>query len=253
MTGDLDLAEEAFTRGHQLGRVPQPGLARVRIAQGRVDAAINGLRLALDAVSLPPLRRTELLAALVEAHVAVDDVDAAAAASDEMTGVARGATSDYLAAVALAAEARVLLARGDAVAACRCAGDAFQRLQALGLPYEEARAREVRGAAAGMIDERDTAQLELTAAHDTFRRLGVEPDARRVGALVGDATPASPLSSRKIEVLRLVARGGTNKEVAADLVVSEHTVARHLANIYTKLGVGSRSAATAFAYEHSLI
>jgi DNA-binding NarL/FixJ family response regulator len=73
-----------------------------------------------------------------------------------------------------------------------------------------------------------------------------------VAALLGEAPP-SPLSSREIEVLRLVARGGTNKEVAGELVVSEHTVARHLSNIYTKLGVGSRSAATAWAYERSLI
>lgn len=122
----------------------------------------------------------------------------------------------------------------------------------MGLPYDEARAREVRGAAARVIDVLDTTQLELTAARDTYRRLGAEPDERRVTALLGEASPF-PLSSREIEVLRLVARGGTNKEVAGQVVVSEHTVARHLSNIYTKLGVGSRSAAAAWAYERSLI
>jgi ATP/maltotriose-dependent transcriptional regulator MalT len=252
MTGDLDLAEEAFTRAHLLGRVPQPGLARVRMAQGRFDAAVNGLGLALDPVPSAPLRRTELLAALAEAHLAVDDIDAAAAAAVEMTDVARGVTSDYLEAVALTTDARVLLARGEAAAACRRAGEATGRFQALGLPYDWARAREVRGVAAQLIDERDTAELELAAAHETFRSLGAEPDVRRVAALLGNSAP-SPLSSREIEVLRLVARGGTNKEIAAELFVSEHTVARHLSNIYTKLGIGSRSAATAFAYEHSLI
>ena len=103
-----------------------------------------------------------------------------------------------------------------------------------------------------MIGEVDIAQIELTTARDTYHRLGAEPDERRVLALLGEA-PALPLSSREIEVLRLVARGGTNKEVAGELVVSEHTVARHLSNIYTKLGVGSRAAATAWAYERSLI
>jgi len=252
MAGDLDLAEEAFTSAHQLGRVPQPGLARVRLAQGRFDAAVNGLRLALEPVPLAPLRRTELLAALADAQLAVGDIDAAAAAAAEMTEVVHGSASVYLDAVTRTTEAQVLLARGDALASCRRAGEAVERFQALGLPYDGARAREVRGAAAQVINELDTAQLELAAARETFQRLGAEPDARRVAALLGQAPP-SPLSSREIEVLRLVARGGTNKEVAGELLVSEHTVARHLSNIYTKLGVGSRSAATAFAYERSLI
>lgn len=252
MAGDLDLGEEAFTRAHQLGRVPQPGLARVRLAQGRLDAAINGLRLALEPPPLAPLRRTELLAALAEAHLAAGDTDAAAGAAAAMTDVVEGAASVYLDAVKRNTTAQVLLARGDSLAACRRAGEAVERFQSLGLLYDEARAREVRGAAARTIDELDTAQLELTAARDTYQHLGAEPDERRVTALLGEA-PASPLSSRELEVLRLVARGATNKEVAGELVVSEHTVARHLSNIYTKLGVGSRSAATAWAYERSLI
>lgn len=252
MAGDLDLGEEAFTRAHQLGRVPQPGLARVRLAQGRLDAAVNGLRLALEPPPQAPLRRTELLATLVEALLAAGEVDEAAAAAAAMTDVVGAATSIYLDAVKHTTEAQVLLARGDALAACRCAGEGVERFQGLGLPYDEARAREVRGASARVIGELDTAHLEFTAARHTYQRLGAEPDERRVLALLGEA-PALPLSSREIEVLRLVARGGTNKEVAGELVVSEHTVARHLSNIYTKLGVGSRSAATAWAYERSLI
>jgi ATP/maltotriose-dependent transcriptional regulator MalT len=252
MAGDLDLAEEAFTRAHQLGRVPQPGLARVRLAQGRLAAAVNGLQLALESAPPSPVRLTELRAALAEAHLAVGDVDAAAATVEQMTDALPEAASLFLGAVTRSTEAQVLLARGDARAACRRAGEAVDQLRALGLPYDEARAREVRGAAAQVINEPDTAQLELTTASEIFQRLGAEPDARRVAALLGDAPP-SPLSPREIEVLRLVARGGTNKEVAGELLVSEHTVARHLSNIYTKLGIGSRSAATAFAYEHSLV
>jgi ATP/maltotriose-dependent transcriptional regulator MalT len=252
LAGDLDLAEEAFTRAHQLGRAPQPGLARVRMAQGRLDAAVNALRLALDPAPSAPLRRIELLAALADAHLAADDIDAASRAAAEMAAVTREVGSDYLDALALTTEARVLVGRGDGVAACRCAGQATMRLQALGLPVDLARARVVRGAAARLVGEHDTAQLELAAACETFRTLGAEPEQRHAAALLADTAP-SPLSAREAEVLRLVARGVTNKAIAAELFVSEHTVARHLSNIYTKLGVGSRSAATAFAYEHALI
>lgn len=252
MTGDLDLAEEAYTLAHQVGRLPQPGLARVRMMQGRTDAAVTGLRLALEPEPPQQRRRVELLAALVEAHLVLEDVDAAAAAATKIADIAGAVESEYLEAVALTAAAQVQLARGEAVAAYRRSGEAARRFRALDLPYDGARAREIHGVAAQLVGERDTARLELTAAHETFRNLGADPDARRIAALLGEAPP-SPLSSREIEVLKLVARGGTNRDVAAELVLSEHTVARHLSNIYTKLGVGSRSAATAFAYEHSLL
>jgi ATP/maltotriose-dependent transcriptional regulator MalT len=252
MTGRLDLAEEGFARAHQLGHVPQPGLARVRMAQGRVDAAVNALRLALDAAPGGPLPRGELLMALAEAELAAGDLDAAQAASAELASVASEIASDYLEGLSLTTDASVLLAQGDAVTACHRAGEAAARFRGLGLVYDEARARIVRGRAAAAIDERDTARLELSAALEAFERLGAEPDIRRAIALLG-APPPSPLSSREMEVLRLVARGGTNKQVAAELVVSEHTVARHLSNIYAKLGVVSRAAATSYAYEHALI
>jgi ATP/maltotriose-dependent transcriptional regulator MalT len=162
-----------------------------------------------------------------------------------------GATSAYLDAIASTAEARVALAGSDPMTAYRRASEAVETFQALGFPYDEARAREVRGGAAQLLAEGDTAALDLAAAHQTFRALGAEPDARRVAGLLGEAP--SPLSARELDVLRLVTHGSTNKEIAAALFISEHTVARHLSNIYTKLGVGSRSAATAFAFERSLI
>lgn len=206
VTGDLDLAEEAFTRAHQLGRPPQPGLAKVRIEQGRA----------------------ELLVALVEACIAGGDVDGASGAADECAAVATQVPNDDLVAVATGAQAMVCLARGEASEACARAGDAAARFQSLRMPYELARARVVRGAAARMVDEPDTARLELEAAFETFRSLGAESDARRVGGLLGEGGPPSSLSNRETEVLRLVAGGGTNKDIAAELLVSEHTVARHL-------------------------
>jgi ATP/maltotriose-dependent transcriptional regulator MalT len=224
----------------------------VRLAQGRLDAAVNGLRLALEPPPSAPLRRTDLLAALVEGLLAANDVDEAEAAATAVSDVADAAPSSYLDGVQQVTEARVLLARGESAAACRRAGGAVEQFQRLALPYEEARAREVRGEAARVVGEPDTAHLDLTAARDIYRRLGADADHRRVSALLEEA-PGFPLSIRELEVLRLVARGSTNREVAKELVVSEHTVARHLSNIYTKLGVGSRSAAAAWAYERALL
>lgn len=250
LVGRADLAEEAFIRAHQLGRLPQPGLARVRIAQGRADAAVRALHLATDEARQPPARRADLFAALAEALVAVDDLDAAAEAAKELAAVASEVSSDYLHGLAVSTDARVLVARGSSAAAWQRAGEAALLFRELGLPYEEARARAVRGEAALQVLDRDTGELELTAALATFRRLGAHPDVRRVETRLS-GSPASPLSAREREVLGLVARGHSNREVAAALVLSEHTVARHLSNIYAKLGVGSRAAATAFAYQHS--
>jgi DNA-binding NarL/FixJ family response regulator len=101
--------------------------------------------------------------------------------------------------------------------------------------------------------DEDDALLELRAASLAFERLGATPDLEVVAGLIRGAR-ALPrgLTPREAEVLRLVAAGKTNRDIAADLVISEHTVARHLQNMFTKLDVSSRSAATAFAFEHHL-
>ena len=252
LAGELDLAEEAFTRGHELGRHPQPGLARVRLAQGRTDAAVAALSLALGPPPAPPMHHVELLATLVQAHLATGAVDDADSTARRLAEVAEAAGSDYLRALALLAGAEVAVACGDGPVAYRSADTAHATFRSMGLAYDCARARVVRGQAARLAGDDDTARLELATARDEFARLGADLDAARVAGLLG-AGPPSQLSAREIDVLRLVARGGTNKEVAAALHVSEHTVARHLSNIYTKLGVGSRAAATAFAFEHSLL
>jgi DNA-binding NarL/FixJ family response regulator len=134
----------------------------------------------------------------------------------------------------------------------RHAWNVWQELEA---PYQAARTRVLIGSACRALGDADSAVLELEAARAAFERLGASPDLTRVDSLTGRAAPADThgLSPRELEVLRLVAAGKPNREIASLLVVSEHTVARHVQNIFTKLGVSSRTAATAFAFEQKLV
>jgi DNA-binding NarL/FixJ family response regulator len=129
----------------------------------------------------------------------------------------------------------------------RRAGDVWQALEA---PYEIARTRLLVGVACRLLGDDESAALEVEAARGIFERLGAKPDLARMSVR---ANGAHGLSRRELEVLRLVASGKSNREIAAALVISEHTVARHLQNIFAKLGVSSRAAATAFAFEHRLV
>jgi DNA-binding NarL/FixJ family response regulator len=146
------------------------------------------------------------------------------------------------------------LAEGDAagaLASLRHAGETWQRL---GAPYEAARVRELVGLACRALGDEDTAALELRAAGAAYAELGARPDLVRIGSLAERAPrDTQGLTGRELEVLRLVAAGETNKAIAAELVLSERTVDRHVSNIFAKLGVSSRTAATAHAYEHELL
>jgi DNA-binding NarL/FixJ family response regulator len=132
---------------------------------------------------------------------------------------------------------------------------AQQIWQELEVPYEAARVRVLLGLACRALGDDDTSALELEAAREAFADLGAAPDLARVDALIHRASPinAHGLTSRELEVLRLIAAGKTNKAIAAELVLSERTVERHVSNIFTKLGLSSRAAATAYAYEHRLV
>jgi len=181
--------------------------------------------------------------------LAAGDVEAARDACDELGDIATRSESSMLRAISGHARGAVDLASGDArsaLAALRRAGQEWQELDA---PYELARVRVLVGQACRALGDDDSAALELDAARRVFEELCAAPDLARL-----DDTPRDThgLSARELEVLRLVAAGKTNREVAAELFVSEHTVARHVQNIFGKLRVSSRTAATAFAYAHDL-
>jgi DNA-binding NarL/FixJ family response regulator len=254
LRGQFAKAEEAYREASQWGHPPQPGLALLRLAQGRVDAAAAAIRAALDQAQ-DRLTRAKVLVAYVEIVLAADDVPAARTAADALSQIAADLGMPFLHAVSGHAMGAVLLAEGDpraALARLRRACMAWQELQA---PYETARARVLIGLAHRALGDTDTAELELDAACRVFRQLGAAPEVARVEALSRIAAPsaAGGLTAREVQVLRLVAAGKSNRAIAADLVISEHTVARHVQNIFAKLDVSSRSAATAFAFEHGLL
>ena len=253
LRGDLAAAERAYREANRFGREPQPGLALLRLAQGDAPTAAAAIERALGETN-EPLRRARLLPAAIEIALGVDDVSGARAASSELDDVAAGSASPMLAAVADSARGSVELAEGDARAALVSLRFALRRWQELAAPYEAARARVLLATACRALGDEDSAGLELEAAEETFRELGAARDVQRIGELVGDqGRAAHGLTGRELEVLRLVAAGRSNRQIASELVLSEHTVARHLQNIRTKLRVSSRTAAAAFAYEHNLV
>jgi ATP/maltotriose-dependent transcriptional regulator MalT len=250
LQGDADSAEAAYKEASRFGREPQPGLALLRLAQGDVDAAKAAIGRILGETS-EPLQRALLLPACAEIMLAAADGDEARRASDELEEIAAGSGRPMLEAIAAHIRGVVELGEGEAQAALmplRRAGKLWQELDA---PYEVARVRMLLGLACRELGDSDTAALELEAARGAFEELGAAPDLARLNSLMGAAPHG--LSARELEVLRHVAAGKTNREIAAELVVSEHTVARHMQNIFAKLGVSSRTAATAFAFEHRLV
>jgi DNA-binding CsgD family transcriptional regulator len=253
LQGNFAAAEEAYRNSSKSGWEPQPGLALLRLAQGNSDAATAAIGRALSEAH-EPLRRIGLLPAYVEVMLARDDVEEARRACRELDEITTGNESGMLAGMAAHANGAVALAGGDAEGALVALRRAERLWHDLGVPYAAARARVLVGLACRALGDDDTAALELDAARAVFRQLGATPDVIRVDSLARRTTAgeAHGLTPRELEVLRLVAAGKSNREISAVLVISEHTVARHLQNIFTKLGVSSRTAASAFAFAHDL-
>ncbi|WP_175407945.1 response regulator transcription factor, partial [Streptomyces sp. TRM64462] len=208
------------------------------------------------------VRRARVLAAYAEIALAAGDTAAAREAADGLGRAADELAAPYLRAVAAGARGAVLLAEGHPEPAWEALRDAWEALrdawaawQELDAPYEAARVRVLMAQVCGALGDHDTAEMELDAARTVFERLGADPQLDRVDRLSRrTAPPRLPggLTPREAEVLKLVAEGATNRDIAAALVISEKTVARHLNNMFTKLDVPSRTAATAYAYEHGL-
>jgi DNA-binding NarL/FixJ family response regulator len=253
LRGEYAEAEQAYRRASRFGRTPQPGLALLRLARGQIEAAATAIRLTVSEAQ-DSLGRANVLAAHAEIMLATGDVPAARAAADELTAVAADLDAPLLRAVAANATGAVCLAEGDARAAVDALRRAWTIWQELDAPYEAARVRVLRGLAYRALGDHDTAAMELDAARRVFRHLGATPDALRTEVLARDSAPrtAGGLTTREVEVLRLVAAGMTNRAIAADLVLSERTVDRHVSNILTRLGLPSRAAAAAYAVEHHL-
>jgi DNA-binding CsgD family transcriptional regulator len=253
LRGEFSLAEAAYRQCSRAGHSAQPGLALLRLAQGQAETAAAALRVLLDEAP-DALARSKLLPANVEVTLGTGDVTSARSAADELGAISADLQSALIRATSQFATGAVLLAEGDPHAALAELRRAFLAWQAIEAPYEAGRSRVLIGLASRQLGDHDTAELELDAARWLFERLGAAPDLARVEALAPGAASkaANGLTERELEVLRLVAAGKTNQAIAADLVVSEHTVRRHLQNIFSKIGVSSRSAATAFAFQHRL-
>ena len=251
LRGELAEAEGSYRRASVAGRDPEPGMSLLRLAQGRVDLALAAIRRALDEAE-DPIARSRLLPACVEVMLAAGDVEAARAAADELEGIAARHAAPYLTALAGEASGAVLLAEEDpraALAKLRAAQRAWRELEA---PHQAARVRLLIGVACRELGDSASAELEFEAARGALEELGAAPDLARLARLVRSQSPGG-LSRRESEVLALVATGRTNRAVATELFITEKTVARHVSNIFMKLGLSSRSEATAYAYKHGLV
>jgi len=254
LQGDFSGADEAYRRASEWGRTVQPGLSLLRLAQGHGDAAESAMR--REALEIQDhSRRCRLLPAYVEVMLGVGDAKAARTGANQLADIATEITYLPLRAASWQATGAVLLMEGRpdrALESLRRAETAWQKLT---IPYEAARVRTLIGQCCRELGDEETAQLEFDAALRAFRQLGARPDAASVEALTRKAlpTPAGGLTAREVEVIRLIAAGKTNRMIATDLFLSEKTVARHISNIFAKLGLASRSAATAYAFEHRLV
>jgi DNA-binding CsgD family transcriptional regulator len=254
LRGEDAQAEEAYSGASRGGYDPQPGLALLRAVQGRLSAAASAIVRALQATT-DPMQRAHLLPAYIEIMLQKGDVEAAGSACDELNQVAIKCASNELDGIAAAARAALALAMGDAQGALLAVRPTYQRWQQADAPYLLARARVLAGLACAALGDEEGSRLELDAARILFTRLGALPDLARIDALAGSGVSARShgLTRRELQVLQLIADGKTNKAIAAQLVLSEKTIDRHVSNILAKLDVPSRTAATARAYQYQLI
>ena len=254
LRGELPAAEEAYRQTTQAGRQPQPGLALLRLQQGRTDLAAAAITRALGEVR-DMRARTRVLGAYAEIMLAAERLAEARAAAAELRTIAESCDSPYLYATADYLEGAIAFEHRADESALTFLRRAWETWHEVGAPYESARARVLIARCHRALGDEDTARMELEAARECFARLGAEPDVRRADALSepeARGCRGAP-TAREREVLQLIATGKTNRAIAEKLGISEKTVARHVANLFAKLGLSSRAAATAYAYEHGIV
>ncbi len=254
LRGAFAAAEETYREASSWGFEPQPGLALLRLAQGDRAAAAAAIRRVLGETG-DRLKRARLLPAHVEIALALGELKEAREACNELATVAQAFQTSAFDTLVAHSQGAVELAAGDAKAALTTLRQAWTGWQRLEAPYETARVRVLVGQACRALGDDDTAEFEFEAARGAFEQLGAGPDLAHVEALIqaGTGAPRKGLTRRELEVLRLVAAGDTNKAIAAALAISDKTVERHVSNIFDKLAVSSRAAATAYAYQHRLL
>jgi DNA-binding CsgD family transcriptional regulator len=252
LSGTLDGAEAAYRQAARSGYEPQPGLALLSLARGDARQAQRMIR--RSAGQADAATRRHLLPALVDIELAVPDLPAARQGADDLASFARECPRPMVRAVAIQADGSVRLDEGDPNGASQTLRQAWQLWLELGVPYEASRCRVLIGRACRDLGDEASARMEFEAAHAEFLDLGAAPAASWAASLMrkDDGGAAGPLTPREAEVLRLVASGSGNRAIAADLYLSEKTVARHLSNIFLKLGLSSRAAATRYAFEHGI-
>lgn len=265
LRGEFDAAESAYLHAQDTGFPAQPGLALLRLAQSRPDQAQSLLRQAMDGID--PAYRRLMLAARVEIELAAGDAPAARAAAEELDALRASIDMPLLHALADQSQAAVLFHDGDPGAALATLRRAWSRWLSLDAPFEAARCRALLARVCAALGDEESARLEREAARAVFAELGAAPALAELElAGLGPSVPAAPdagngaqqaadagpLTARETEVVRLVSAGLSNRNIAAELFISEKTVARHLSNIFTKLGLTSRAAVTAYAYQHGL-
>jgi ATP/maltotriose-dependent transcriptional regulator MalT len=250
--GDLDGAEQAFEQAAKLSGLDCPGLALLQLARGRVDTAMQTIDGCLAGTS-SALARARVLPAHVQVAIAAGRLDLAQSSTDELTATADAFCTDLLRAAAATARGRLLFASAQPEAAAACLRQAFALWRLLDVPFEVATTGALLGRALRECGDHEAADGAFTCSAELFEQIGAHLDAQLTRtSQAGVRTPAG-LTGREVQVLQLLAAGQPNRDIAAELVLSEKTVSRHLSNIFAKIGVSSRSAATAFAFEHRLV
>jgi DNA-binding CsgD family transcriptional regulator len=254
LRGAFEAAEEAYRRANEKAFVMQPGWALLMLARGEAEAAVAAIQRSHAAAS-KEVTRCRVLPAYVEIMLAAGNTEAAEAGHEELAQIAETLDSPLLRGIALRCKGAVLLAQGHAADALATFGGVWEHWSALEVPYESARLRLLSAQASKQAGDDHTATSEFDAAKRAFEQLGATHDLEMLEALSGSTRAETPggLSPREVQILSLVAKGRSNREIASELVISERTVARHMSNIFTKLDVPSRTAASAFAFENNLV